>query len=597
MSNFLSACGRRRPLHSQPVSHYSGSLLCVTKTCFRHAATSSQATASVLQPPSGTSSTAKQQPGVSPKINLDRLTRSVQLLSLHNFEWVDLTVDPEADASISADDGSFIAATRRALRKHNIPDESVSALSATEFWLPAVHVAPDQSVVSMVTRVVRPRSPAATVAPRTVSQSPISQSVPTFGADVIDIPIWLAETSTFESDGDKLQKMIPREKAAHGLGMERLANAIHVATHRAHPQPQAPDEDNDPANSGVDEDTNEGPMDDMKPVTAAIPTAPDLFPKSQLRIRSGTILDLTMRMTIFVHIPSRKIISLHRHPLPFVARLQQHWAEKYRSDTMGTLLYRLVRGTIGSFQSAEALFVQKLDALESIMFRDDEAKASLATSYALSSLRSKSRPPTISTPMSLGNRSAPPSSSSAFVLSQIRWVYRQSGAYVRVLREVDRAFSQFLTELRLAQAQQQLQRSKQLPPLPPPSPPPMDGTPVAEQHYIRAMQKHVQGTLFQWESLREQSQALLSLHVSVAVSRLEELLRVLTVFSTIFIPLEFLTALLGMNFVGLIEVESHPSAWWAVVAAMVITGVITQKWITRASFSTASVSSKASRKF
>jgi Mg2+ and Co2+ transporter CorA len=56
---------------------------------------------------------------------------------------------------------------------------------------------------------------------------------------------------------------------------------------------------------------------------------------------------------------------------------------------------------------------------------------------------------------------------------------------------------------------------------------------------------HLRTAIFQCEGLRDQAQFYLTLQVTIAASRLEELAGMLTVFSTVFIPLEFISVILG----------------------------------------------------
>jgi magnesium transporter len=50
---------------------------------------------------------------------------------------------------------------------------------------------------------------------------------------------------------------------------------------------------------------------------------------------------------------------------------------------------------------------------------------------------------------------------------------------------------------------------------------------------------------------------LLSLHGAMMSNRMNEIMKVLTIMSTIFIPLSFLTGLYGMNFVNIPELQAE----------------------------------------
>ncbi|MGE0143153.1 MAG: magnesium/cobalt transporter CorA, partial [Planctomycetota bacterium] len=66
--------------------------------------------------------------------------------------------------------------------------------------------------------------------------------------------------------------------------------------------------------------------------------------------------------------------------------------------------------------------------------------------------------------------------------------------------------------------------------------------------FFRDCHDHVAQLLDQIDQLRETSMGLMELHVSIISNRMNDVMRVLTVISTIFIPLTFLVGVYGMNF-------------------------------------------------
>ena len=70
----------------------------------------------------------------------------------------------------------------------------------------------------------------------------------------------------------------------------------------------------------------------------------------------------------------------------------------------------------------------------------------------------------------------------------------------------------------------------------------------ATRVYLRDCYDHSVQVIDLLESFREMTSALLEIHVSMLSNRLNEVMKVLTIFSTIFIPLTFITSLYGMNF-------------------------------------------------
>ncbi|MFT7580905.1 MAG: magnesium transporter [Myxococcota bacterium] len=66
--------------------------------------------------------------------------------------------------------------------------------------------------------------------------------------------------------------------------------------------------------------------------------------------------------------------------------------------------------------------------------------------------------------------------------------------------------------------------------------------------YLRDTQDHVMRVLDMMESYRETVASLMDLHLSMVSQRTNEVMQVLTIVSTIFIPLTFIAGIYGMNF-------------------------------------------------
>lgn len=90
---------------------------------------------------------------------------------------------------------------------------------------------------------------------------------------------------------------------------------------------------------------------------------------------------------------------------------------------------------------------------------------------------------------------------------------------------------------------------------------------------------HLRTTIFQCEGLRDQSQSLLSLQVTIAASRLEELAGMLTVFSSFFIPLEFISGFFGTNFGAVLWFGTMPFGLPAVLLLMAGSAIATVRWV------------------
>jgi magnesium transporter len=104
--------------------------------------------------------------------------------------------------------------------------------------------------------------------------------------------------------------------------------------------------------------------------------------------------------------------------------------------------------------------------------------------------------------------------------------------------------------------------------------------------YLRDCYDHSVQVIDLLESFREMASALLEIHVSMLSNRLNEVMKVLTIFSTIFIPLTFVTSLYGMNFDPNASPWNMPELRWAygypfVLAVMLAVAVVTFGYIYR----------------
>ena len=89
--------------------------------------------------------------------------------------------------------------------------------------------------------------------------------------------------------------------------------------------------------------------------------------------------------------------------------------------------------------------------------------------------------------------------------------------------------------------------------------------------FLRDVYDHAVQALEIVESLREAAVSVMEVFLSVQNQRLNEVMKVLTVISTIFIPLTFIASIYGMNFEHMPELKS-PGAYPAVLGVMLLTG-------------------------
>ena len=80
--------------------------------------------------------------------------------------------------------------------------------------------------------------------------------------------------------------------------------------------------------------------------------------------------------------------------------------------------------------------------------------------------------------------------------------------------------------------------------------------------YLRDVSDHVFGVLDMLESQRELSSGLLEVYLSSNGNRMNEIMKVLTMIATVFIPLSFIAGLYGMNFKTEISPLNMPELGW-----------------------------------
>ncbi len=103
--------------------------------------------------------------------------------------------------------------------------------------------------------------------------------------------------------------------------------------------------------------------------------------------------------------------------------------------------------------------------------------------------------------------------------------------------------------------------------------------------YLRDVQDHACRALGLAEQQREACAALYELHASVATTQLNEIMKVLTVISTLFIPLTFIVGVYGMNFRPEAGPLNMPELTWRYgylfVWALMVSSVLGMLWMFR----------------
>lgn len=89
--------------------------------------------------------------------------------------------------------------------------------------------------------------------------------------------------------------------------------------------------------------------------------------------------------------------------------------------------------------------------------------------------------------------------------------------------------------------------------------------------YLSDLYDHLIQVLDMLENCREGSMGLIDLHLSMVSNRMNEVMKILTVIATLFIPLTFLAGIYGMNFDYMPELQwkwSYPLFWGLMVAIL-----------------------------
>ena len=90
--------------------------------------------------------------------------------------------------------------------------------------------------------------------------------------------------------------------------------------------------------------------------------------------------------------------------------------------------------------------------------------------------------------------------------------------------------------------------------------------------FFRDVYDHVVQIVDTIESMREMVSSMLEIYLSSVSYRLNAVMKVLTIITTIFMPLSFIASIYGMNFEHMPELKSH-WGYPAVLGLMGLTGV------------------------
>jgi magnesium transporter len=92
--------------------------------------------------------------------------------------------------------------------------------------------------------------------------------------------------------------------------------------------------------------------------------------------------------------------------------------------------------------------------------------------------------------------------------------------------------------------------------------------------YLRDLYDHTVRVIETVESLRDVISGMLDVYLSSVSNRMNEVMKVLTVISTIFIPITFLASIYGMNFSRMPELQTEHGYYWLLAVMAALAGVM-----------------------
>ncbi len=97
---------------------------------------------------------------------------------------------------------------------------------------------------------------------------------------------------------------------------------------------------------------------------------------------------------------------------------------------------------------------------------------------------------------------------------------------------------------------------------------------------FQGLRESTERNLFYTEDVLENVTGLLNLHISLAAQKTNEVMRVLTVFSIFFLPLNFLAGVYGMNFEHMPELHTQ-NGYYYVMGSMAFISLLIFLWVWR----------------
>ena len=102
----------------------------------------------------------------------------------------------------------------------------------------------------------------------------------------------------------------------------------------------------------------------------------------------------------------------------------------------------------------------------------------------------------------------------------------------------------------------------------------------AGKHYVEDLHDHLQSIVESMEIIRASLDNLMDLYTSTESNKMNEVMQVLTIVSTVFIPLTFIAGIYGMNFVNMPELE-WKNGYFYTLGVMLVVSIIMLLYVKR----------------
>jgi magnesium transporter len=86
--------------------------------------------------------------------------------------------------------------------------------------------------------------------------------------------------------------------------------------------------------------------------------------------------------------------------------------------------------------------------------------------------------------------------------------------------------------------------------------------------------EHIERVLHHVRRLEQNAETAVQIHFSATANRANNVMRILTALTAIFLPLNLVTGIFGMNFKQMPIIEEPYGFWWAIIAMLAIAGGI-----------------------